>query len=108
MQTWLSTSTSFLEMMILHLLSSSTAPKYRVENLYEDPLDDIYADAIRNYGPKGQFIFYVSKMIPASEKGRFFAIGRFFSGRVSTSMKARIVGPHYVLGQKKGLYVKNV
>ena len=23
-------------------------------------------------------------------------------------MKARIVGPHYVLGQKKGLYVKNV
>ncbi|GJM93178.1 hypothetical protein PR202_ga09711 [Eleusine coracana subsp. coracana] len=86
----------------------STAQKYRVENLYEGPLDDIYATAIRNCDPEGPLMLYVSKMIPASDKGRFFAFGRVFSGRVATGMKVRIMGPNYVPGQKKDLYVKSV
>ncbi|GJM93181.1 hypothetical protein PR202_ga09716 [Eleusine coracana subsp. coracana] len=81
---------------------------YRVENLYEGPLDDIYATAIRNCDPEGPLMLYVSKMIPASDKGRFFAFGRVFSGRVATGMKVRIMGPNYVPGQKKDLYVKSV
>ncbi|OMO83123.1 hypothetical protein COLO4_22682 [Corchorus olitorius] len=84
------------------------AQKYRVENLYEGSLDDIYATAIRNCDPDGPLMLYVSKMIPASDKGRFFAFGRVFSGKVSTGLKVRIMGPNYVTGEKKDLYVKSV
>ncbi|GJN18241.1 hypothetical protein PR202_gb05381 [Eleusine coracana subsp. coracana] len=108
MQTWLPASTALLEMTIFHLPPPSKAQKYRVENLYEGPLDDIYATAIRNCDPEGPLMLYVSKMIPASEKGRFFAFGRVFSGKVATGMKVRIMGPNYVPGQKKDLYVKSV
>ncbi|KAK8651916.1 hypothetical protein V6N13_141491 [Hibiscus sabdariffa] len=108
MQTWLPASNALLEMMIFHLPSPSKAQKYRVENLYEGPLDDVYANAIRNCDPEGPLMLYVSKMIPASDKGRFFAFGRVFSGKVSTGLKVRIMGPNYVPGEKKDLYVKSV
>ncbi|KAL0310863.1 UNVERIFIED_CONTAM: Elongation factor 2 [Sesamum angustifolium] len=108
MQTWLPASSALLEMMIFHLPSPGKAQKYRVENLYEGPLDDTYATAIRNCDPEGPLMLYVSKMIPASDKGRFFAFGRVFSGRVSTGLKVRIMGPNYVPGEKKDLYVKSV
>ncbi|KAG2679710.1 hypothetical protein I3843_11G064300 [Carya illinoinensis] len=108
MQTWLPASSALLEMMIFHLPSPSTAQKYRVENLYEGPLDDIYANAIRNCDPEGPLMLYVSKMIPASDKGRFFAFGRVFAGKVSTGLKVRIMGPNFVPGEKKDLYVKSV
>ncbi|PQP97449.1 hypothetical protein Pyn_30902 [Prunus yedoensis var. nudiflora] len=108
MQTWLPASSALLEMMIFHLPSPSTAQRYRVENLYEGPLDDQYANAIRNCDPEGPLMLYVSKMIPASDKGRFFAFGRVFAGKVQTGLKVRIMGPNYVPGERKDLYVKNV
>ncbi|OMP06338.1 hypothetical protein COLO4_08186 [Corchorus olitorius] len=108
MQTWLPASNALLEMMIFHLPSPVQAQKYRVENLYEGSLDDIYATAIRNCDPDGPLMLYVSKMIPASDKGRFFAFGRVFSGKVSTGLKVRIMGPNHVPGEKKDLYVKSV
>ncbi|PWA54934.1 ribosomal protein S5/Elongation factor G/III/V family protein [Artemisia annua] len=108
MQNWLPAATALLEMMIFHLPSPHTAQRYRVENLYEGPLDDQYANAIRNCDPNGPLMLYVSKMIPASDKGRFFAFGRVFAGKVSTGLKVRIMGPNYVPGEKKDLYVKSV
>lgn len=47
-------------------------------------------------------------MIPASDNGRFYAFGRVFSGKVSTGMKVRIMGPNYIPGEKKDLYLKSV
>ena len=64
--------------------SPATAQVYRVENLYEGPLDDQYANAIRTCDGSGPLMLYVSKMIPASDKGRFFAFGRVFAGTVSS------------------------
>jgi elongation factor 2 len=52
-------------------------------------------------------MLYVSKMVPASDKGRFYAFGRVFSGTVKTGVKVRILGPEYE-GGKKGLTVKNI
>ncbi|VFQ77244.1 unnamed protein product [Cuscuta campestris] len=69
MQTWLPAADALLEMMIFHLPSPATAQKYRVENLYEGPLDDQYANAIRNCDPEGPLMLYVSKMIPVSDRG---------------------------------------
>ena len=44
---------------------------------------------------------YVSKMIPTSEKGCFYAFGRVFSGKVATGQQVRIYGPDYEHGKKK-------
>lgn len=79
---------ALLEMMIWHLPSPAIAQKYRVENLYEGPLDDVYATAIRNCDSSGPLMLYVSKMIPAQDKGRFFAFGRVFAGRVRAAAAA--------------------
>jgi elongation factor 2 len=74
-QSWLPASSALLEMMIYHLPSPATAQKYRVKNLYEGPMDDQYATAIRNCDPEGPLMLYVSKMIPASDKGWFLPLG---------------------------------
>ena len=63
----------------------------------------------QHFDPKACVSFrYVSKMIPASDKGRFFAFGRVFAGKVATGQKVRILGPNYVPGSKKDLYIKTV
>ena len=53
-------------------------------------------------------MMYISKMVPTSDKGRFYAFGRVFSGTVATGMKARIMGPNYVPGKKEDLYEKSI
>ena len=108
MQTWLPADRALLEMMIYHLPSPATAQAYRVENLYEGPADDPYGTAIANCDPNGPLMLYVSKMIPSSDKGRFFAFGRVFAGKVGTGQKVRIMGPNYVPGTKKDLSIKAV
>ena len=55
--------------------------------LLQGPLDDEYATAIRNCDSKGPLMVYISKMIPAPDKGRFFAFGRVFSGTIATGIK---------------------
>ncbi|CAI9772822.1 unnamed protein product [Fraxinus pennsylvanica] len=70
-------------------------------------MDDAYATAIRNCDPDGPLMLYVSKMIPASDKGRFFAFGRVFAGRVSIGLKVRIMGPN-LSWERENLYVKSV
>ena len=58
--------------------------------------------------PKGPLVMYVSKMVPTSDKGRFYAFGRVSGGTVATGMKARIMGPNFVPGKKEDLYIKNI
>merc|ERR1740117_1262298 len=53
-------------------------------------------------------MMYISKMVPTSEKGRFYAFGRVFSGVVTTGKTVRIQGPDYVPGKKTDLFVKKI
>lgn len=108
LQKWLPADQALLEMMVLHLPSPATAQKYRAEVLYEGPPDDACCTAIRNCDPNGPLMLYISKMVPSSDKGRFIAYGRVFSGTVQAGMKVRIMGPNYVPGTKKDLNVKNI
>jgi len=107
MQAWLPASEALLGMIINHLPSPVVAQRYRVENLYSGPLDDDAAKSIRTCNPDGPLMMYVSKMVPTSEKGRFYAFGRIFSGKVATGQTVRIQGPDYVPGKKADLFVKN-
>lgn len=108
MRKWLPAGDTMLQMICIHLPSPVTAQKYRMEMLYEGPHDDEAAVAIRNCDPNGPLMMYVSKMVPTSDKGRFYAFGRVFSGKVATGMKARIQGPNYVPGKKEDLYEKTI
>merc|ERR1712107_916564 len=84
------------------------AQKYRVENLYEGPMDDTASSAIRACDPAGPLMMYVSKMVPTSDKGRFHAFGRVFSGTIATGQKVRILGSHYKPGSKEDLNIKSI
>lgn len=108
MRKFLPAADALLEMMILHLPSPVTAQKYRMETLYEGPPDDVNAIGIRDCDPKGPLMLYVSKMVPTSDKGRFYAFGRVFSGTVRSGLKVRIQGPNYTPGKKEDLFVKAV
>jgi len=108
MQAWLPAADALLSMVVNHLPSPTVAQRYRVENLYSGPMDDDLALAIRLCDPNGPLMLYVSKMVPTSEKGRFYAFGRVFSGIVSSGQNVRIQGPDYVPGKKSDLYTKKI
>merc|ERR1712086_1185407 len=80
MQIWINAADTLLAMIVTKLPSPRVAQKYRVENLYEGPMDDEAAKAMRACEKDGPLLMYVSKMLPTSDKGRFYAFGRVFSG----------------------------
>lgn len=89
-------------MITIHLPSPITAGAYRAASLYEGPEDDESCMGMKACDPKAPLMMYVSKMVPTSDKGRFYAFGRVFSGTIGTGMKVRIMGPNYVPGKKVG------
>ena len=107
-QRWLNAADALLEMIVMRLPSPRQAQKYRVDYLYEGPLDDECACAIRNCDQDGPLMVFISKMIPTNDKGRFYAFGRVFSGVVKSGEKVRIMGPNYTPGSKTDLNIKNV
>ncbi|KLO10110.1 P-loop containing nucleoside triphosphate hydrolase protein [Schizopora paradoxa] len=108
MRKFLPAGDSLLEMIVINLPSPATAQKYRVETLYEGPMDDESAIAIRDCDANGPLVLYISKMVPTSDKGRFYAFGRIFAGTVRAGPKYRIQGPNYIPGKKEDLFVKAV
>merc|ERR1711884_89743 len=108
MRNWLPAGEAMFQMIVIHLPSPVTAQKYRAELLYEGPPDDEACMAIKACDPNGPLMMYVSKMVPTSDKGRFYAFGRVFAGKVATGRKCRIMGPNYVPGKKEDLYEKSI
>uniref|UniRef100_H3CZ59 Elongation factor 2 n=1 Tax=Tetraodon nigroviridis TaxID=99883 RepID=H3CZ59_TETNG len=108
MRRWLPAGEALLQMIAIHLPSPVTAQKYRCELLYEGPSDDEVALGIKNCDATAPLMIYISKMVPTTDKGRFYAFGRVFSGCVSCGQKVRIMGPKYVPGKKDDLCTKPI
>lgn len=108
MQKWLPAGDAILEMIVLHLPSPREAQAYRTDMLYEGPLDDPLAIAMRKCDSHGPLMMFVSKMVPTADPGRFYAFGRVFSGKIATGQKVRIMGPNYTPGKHTDLWVKNI
>ncbi|RZC53872.1 hypothetical protein C5167_012741 [Papaver somniferum] len=84
----------YIEMVLWHQAMSAQASdlshssEYSVKNLYVGPLDDQYANAIRNCDPEGEFLRSTClRLFPAFDQGRFFAFGHVFAGEVATGAK---------------------
>jgi len=107
-QKWIMAADALLDMIVAHLPSPKVAQAYRCQYLYEGPQDDPCAKAIRECDPKGPLMIYISKMVPTSDKERFFAFGRVFSGTVSIGQKVRIMETNYNPVTKTGLFIKNI
>jgi len=108
MRKWLPAGDALLMMIAIHLPSPVTAQKYRMEMLYEGPDDDECAIGVKTCNPDAPLMMYISKMVPTSDKGRFYAFGRVFSGTCETGQKVRIMGPNYVVGKKEDLNIKSI
>ena len=50
---------------------------------------------MKNCDVKGPLMIFILKLVPTNDRGRFFALGRIFSGVVSTGQKVRIMGSNY-------------
>jgi elongation factor 2 len=109
MQKWIPAADAILEMIVVHLPSPAVAQRYRVDCLYDGPLDDEAATAIRtcDTSETAPLMMYVSKMIPSSDN-RFIAFGRVFSGKIGAGQKVRILGPNYTPGKKTDLFIKSI
>mmetsp|Transcript_27965 Transcript_27965/g.39288 ORF Transcript_27965/g.39288 Transcript_27965/m.39288 type:complete len:831 (-) Transcript_27965:90-2582(-) len=105
---WLPAGDALLQMITIHLPSPVTAGAYRSASLYEGPEDDAACTGMKKCDPEAPLMMYVSKMVPTSDKGRFYAFGRVFSGTIGTGMKVRIMGPNYVPGKKDDLFIKSI
>jgi elongation factor 2 len=108
MQQWINASEALIEMIILHLPSPRVAQKYRTLYLYEGPMDDECAKGMMACDPNGPFMMFVSKMVPSSDGGRFYAFGRVFSGKAECSKKVKIMGPNYKFGKQEDVSEKNI
>ena len=108
MQKWINASEALIEMIILHLPSPKVSQKYRTLYLYQGPMDDECAKAMIECNPNGPVMMFISKMVPTSDNGRFYAFGRVFSGKVKPGEKVRILGPDYKLGKQLDLHEKTV
>jgi elongation factor 2 len=109
MQKWIPAADAILEMIVVHLPSPAAAQAYRIDTLYDGPLDDEAATAIRTCDTSdgAPLMMYISKMVPSADN-RFIAFGRVFSGKVGTGQKVRILGPNYVPGKKTDLFTKSI
>jgi len=109
MQKWIPAADAILEMIVIHLPSPAVAQAYRVDTLYDGPLDDEAATAIRTCDTSegAPLMMYISKMIPGADN-RFTAFGRVFSGKIGTGQKVRILGPNYTPGKKTDLFSKSI
>merc|ERR1711872_432871 len=92
MRNWLPAGEAMFQMICIHLPSPVTAQRYRAELLYEGPADDAACMGIKNCDPDAPLMMYVSKMVPTSDKGRFYAFRRVFSGKIATGKICGLVG----------------
>lgn len=108
MSKWVNAAQCVADMVAGHLPSPIEAQKYRYSYLYEGDLEDECALAMKNCDPEGPLMYYVSKMIPNPESGKFLAFGRVFSGTARVGQKVIVMGPHYTPGSNKDIYEGNI
>jgi len=105
MQQFVPLADALLDGIRNHLPSPVQAQKYRVSTIYDGPMDDDVAKAIRTCDKDGPVMMYITKNVPSSDNSRFYALGRLFSGTLKNGQKVTILGSNYAHGKKLDMYV---
>merc|ERR1712232_866406 len=92
MQKWLPAGDTVLEMIVLHLPSPAKAQSYRVDTLYDGPLDDTTATAIRTCDTSegAPLCMYISKLSDVSSVERSQPVKRFVSWDLTTFLERKV------------------
>ena len=108
---WIPAGEPMLEMIVNHLPDPKTAQAYRSPCVYipnhEIPIEELEEEdqenrkailssesykGIISCNSDGPSMVFISKMVPTSEPGRFYAFGRIFSGTINTGDEVYIIG----------------
>merc|ERR1712194_705808 len=92
MNAWLPASTALLEMVATHAPNpkeaqggaEKTGLGNRIDCVYKGDPDSDLSKSMKACDPEGPLMIHAVKMIPTGSAGRFFALGRIFSGTVKT------------------------
>jgi len=94
MSKWLPAADALYTMMATHCPSPKEAQKYRIPHIYSGEDDSEIAKGMMECSTEGAVMFCASKMTPTGSAGRFYAVGRVFSGMVNTD-KYHVRQPEY-------------
>ncbi|KAJ7642470.1 eukaryotic translation elongation factor 2 [Mycena polygramma] len=101
--------TTLINAIMRTFLPADDAILYRVSTLYEGPMEDECVVGIQACHRAAPLVLHVTKMIPNSEgNGRFYALGRVFSGTVRAGQTVRVLGPKYIPGRRSDVFVKPI
>merc|ERR1719158_934441 len=96
MQLWFPAGVAIGDAIVKHIPNPAEAQKVRFDVLSAGPSDDPSALAIKKCDPSGMTLMQVVKLIPMpSSPGRFFCVGRVFSGTMNAD-KSQVMEDDYV------------
>lgn len=93
MKSFLPAADAIMDMIRIHLPSPATAQKYRTELLYDGSMETDAAIGVVKCSATSPLVIYISKMIPTSTPGTFYAFGRVFSGTAISGLPVEIQCP---------------
>ena len=96
---------TLLQMAVVHLPSPTTAQPRRLSRFYPAPIDDETSQGLVLCDPKGPLLVYIAKMTRNADtpKGRFYGVGRVFSGRLRAGEKVFVLQPQHNPTKKAAL-----
>lgn len=94
MQSWLNCADACGSMLATHAYNPKQGQAKKIPEIYKGEADSDIAKHMIACATDGDMMFQVVKMTPTGSAGRFYAIGRAFSGTVGTE-KYHIRGPDF-------------
>jgi elongation factor 2 len=91
---WMNCGDAVTKMMATHLPSPIQAQKERIEHIYQGEMDSDIAKSMIACDKEGPVMMHVVRMIPTGSAGRFYGLGRLFSGTMSPD-KYTVRGPQF-------------
>lgn len=84
MQAWMPLYPVLNEVIATHAPNPQRAQQYRMDKLYKGELDSDIGQSMVKCDHTGPLMMHAVKMTPTGSAGRFYSVGRIFSGTVST------------------------
>ncbi|KAJ2813930.1 hypothetical protein FBU31_007382, partial [Coemansia sp. 'formosensis'] len=100
--------TGFVDMCSAHVKSPVDNAAIKTEHLYTGNMDSEIAQTMRSCSADGPLVISVVKQYPSSDASQFYALGRIFSGTVTTEQAVRVLGENYTSGDDEDMALATV